>query len=137
MTSPQEPTPDLSKQAAFRPAQESSPLDPLDRLLDQARPLPDAPWFSTQVLARIRQAETRHTSWKGFFPSWLRPLPAICLVLLTGWGFFNLTTENQTAVTAKLELPPTAPVEEIVEMEDLDILLADLQMELWLNDPAL
>lgn len=134
MTSPQEPQPALCQQAASLPTQAA---DPLDRLLDHARPLPDAPWFSTQVLARIRQAETRPASWNGFFPRWLRPLPALCLVLLTGWGFFALSTENQTTLTAKIELPAKNPVEEIVEMEDLDILLADLQMELWLHDPTL
>jgi hypothetical protein len=135
MIPPQEPQLDPPKRPTSRAAYEP---DPLDRLLGEVRPIPDAPWFSAQVLARVRRdADTHASAWKRFFPNWLRPLPALCLVLLTGWGFFSLATEKQTVLAAKADLPVGAVVEEIVEIEDLDILLADLQMELWLHDPTL
>ncbi len=115
--------------------------DPLDALLNQFPPVPEDPWFVTRVMVRARSQSHQGTVAWGL-PRWLNPLPVAALILTTLLGFYFLSAEpSSTAPIAQLPGTPALEVTEdsieVAELEDLEMLLADLQMDLWINDSTL
>lgn len=115
--------------------------DSLDALLDQFPPVPENPWFVSRVLAQARSQSHQGMVALGL-PRWLKPLPVAALILTTLLGFYFLSAEpSPTAQMAQFPGTPALEVPEdsieVAELEDLEMLLADLQMDLWINDSTL
>ncbi len=113
----------------------------LDVLLDRAAPLPEAPWFTTRVLARIRQESAPAGIWDWIPLPIRQALPAAILLTVSVFGILSLSPSTPHASLASEPAEATQlsnpSFDEILELEDLDILVADLQMEIWLHDSPL
>lgn len=132
--------------------------DVLDDLLDHASAPSDDPWFATRVVNQARRvgAPSRARIWEGFgLPVfWIR---AICgsaiAAILVAVGVFSLdmggsSPANRIASATVLEKPPveqeslmaSVAVDDIPEeqiVEDLDLVVAELNSEIWQSDFSL
>jgi hypothetical protein len=111
----------------------SAGRDPLDDLLAQSREVPADPWFAARVCA-IAQSAPASAGW-GWFAWWQNRavrLGAVMTILsafvllgmsLPGWEDSASLATSETSVMTWNE-------EEI--FQDLDLLLADFQVESWL-----
>lgn len=110
--------------------------DPLDRLLAQAKPPPENPWFVTRTIQAVRENRSADSGIlsgliNGLGQIFLRPAAAAVAVAIVAAGFFLHSQSPPQSESPPQAINITVSEEEV--LLDLDFLLADYQNELWIE----